>query len=159
VPGYASSISYHPSGLVHQVVHTNGVTFTQGADPFGMRRPGSLGVTGQSFQNPSLATGVWGQEGGLVYRYDGAGNVTGLATENYVYDEVNRVTYGKLGTAADGNRQSYTYDAFGNLTSITTVRGGASSTPLCKRNSGRTVVDVSSMRSRTDSCGSGSCVP
>jgi hypothetical protein len=48
VPGYASSISYHRSGLVYQVAHTNGVTFTQGADPFGMRRPGSIGVSGQA---------------------------------------------------------------------------------------------------------------
>lgn len=35
VPGYASSIGYHPKGMLASVVHTDGTTYAQAADPNG----------------------------------------------------------------------------------------------------------------------------
>src|ERR1700681_857487 len=40
------TISYYPNLMVSQVVHGNGVTDTQGNDPFSMRRPSSEGAAG-----------------------------------------------------------------------------------------------------------------
>jgi hypothetical protein len=42
VPGYSGSISYHPNGLVNQVVHGNGTTDTQANDASAIRRPASI---------------------------------------------------------------------------------------------------------------------
>ncbi len=42
------TISYYPNLLVSQVVHRNGVTDTQGNDPFSMHRPSSAGAAGPS---------------------------------------------------------------------------------------------------------------
>jgi RHS repeat-associated protein len=131
VPGFASSISYHPSGLMSEVVHSHGATFTQEPDPWGMRRPAALGIDGvHSAEDLGLWEPNLGQ-GGPGYTYDGAGNVIAFSVENFVYDEVQRVTYGRLGDSLGGgeNSQSYGFDAFGNLTSIATVRDGTSEPP------------------------------
>ncbi|MCP4548481.1 MAG: hypothetical protein GY835_18645, partial [bacterium] len=45
VAGYASAISYHDNGLVHQIAHTNGITVTQATDPNGLARPASITAT------------------------------------------------------------------------------------------------------------------
>jgi len=45
VSGFASSITYNPSGTLATVSRVNGVTFAQQPDPTGMPRPASLGVT------------------------------------------------------------------------------------------------------------------
>ena len=39
VPGYASSITYHPSGLANAITHTNSVVVTYAEDPDAMARP------------------------------------------------------------------------------------------------------------------------
>jgi RHS repeat-associated protein len=53
------------------------------------------------------------------YFYDGSGNIRAIGLERYVYDAAGRIVSGTaLGPA---NRQSYTYDAFGNRLSATTV--------------------------------------
>jgi RHS repeat-associated protein len=55
-----------------------------------------------------------------LYTYDGAGNITGIGTDTYRYDRLNRLV---SGTVRDGNNvqrtESYTYDRYGNLEAIT----------------------------------------
>ncbi len=81
VPQFASAITYHPNGLWAHVVHTNGVTDVQEADVSGLGRPGSLSTTGASdnFDSGAIA-------------YDGAGNVTKMGADRYVYDLLSRVS-------------------------------------------------------------------
>lgn len=116
VPGYATSIGYHPNGMVHQIAHANGVTYTQAADPSGMRRPGSYSVT-----NSATGAAMW-QSG--AYAYDGAGNVTAIGGATNSYDAVSRLVSGSVftGPLASGvyRTQSAEYDPFGNMKSLTT---------------------------------------
>ena len=51
VPSYATSIAYHPNGMVKNVVHANGVTWNQAADPNGMARPSSYSTSGATSNN------------------------------------------------------------------------------------------------------------
>ncbi|HKO59004.1 MAG TPA: RHS repeat-associated core domain-containing protein [Thermoanaerobaculia bacterium] len=55
------------------------------------------------------------------YVYDGAGNVTAIGTEVYVYDKVGRLRTATVrGPVMDAMQtQSFTYDEYANLTSIT----------------------------------------
>ncbi len=80
VPQFASAITYHPNGLWAHVVHTNGVTDVQEADVSGLARPGRLSTSGASenFDSGAIA-------------YDGAGNVTKMGADRYVYDLLSRV--------------------------------------------------------------------
>lgn len=108
VPGWASSITYHPNGLWNQVTRGNGVIDQQDRDLFGVARPNrikTIGVVG----GPQFDTGTYG--------YDGSGNVKAIGAERFVYDSVSRV---KEGTA-EGQTQKYDYDTFGNINSVTTV--------------------------------------
>jgi len=86
IPGFASSITYHPSGMVATVEHGNGVTWSQAADPTGMARPAQIRTTGAS---ADLNTGL--------YIYDGAGNVVRTGADRYLYDQVSRVVKADLG--------------------------------------------------------------
>ncbi len=81
VPQFASAITYHPNGLWAHVAHTNGVTDVQEADVSGLGRPGRLSTTGASdnFDSGAIA-------------YDGAGNVTKMGADRYVYDLLSRVS-------------------------------------------------------------------
>ena len=107
------TLSYHSNLLVSQVTHGNGVMETQGNDPNQMRRPSSLSASGP------YATWSSG-----AYAYDGAGNVKTIGTSAFTYDKVNRLVSASLfdGPTGNGNlkQQSYTFDAHGNLTTITT---------------------------------------
>ena len=60
----------------------------------------------------------WSQ--GVVYEYDGSGNVKKIGTDTYVYDTANRLIRG----SAAGSQQSYTYDSFGNRKGCTPAAGG-----------------------------------
>lgn len=51
------------------------------------------------------------------YAYDGAGNIKAIGSETFVYDRLGRLVSGTAGT---GRLQEYTYDAFGNILSVTT---------------------------------------
>jgi RHS repeat-associated protein len=105
-PGYATSISYHANGMINQVTHGNGVVDSHDLDPDWMRR----------HQNIHSTAGSW-CETGCYYEYDGAGNIVKIGGGHYLYDKVSRLTESLV--RADYT-QSYTYDAFGNITSITT---------------------------------------
>jgi len=50
VPGYATSIAYHPNQTVSQVVHANGVQWNQAMDPNQIGRPASIS-TALAIQN------------------------------------------------------------------------------------------------------------
>jgi RHS repeat-associated protein len=102
------SATYQPSGLLASYVTGNdtghNVTTTIGTDPNSMPRPGSFTTAGAS-QN--LTSGS--------YFYDGAGNITVIGSDTFVYDRLSRLksaNYSGLGT------QGFSYDQYGNLTNI-----------------------------------------
>ena len=80
VPGYASSITYHPNGLIAQVTHANGVADLQEKDPDDLARPLRLSTSGASE----------GFDSGL-YDFDGAGNVTKMGSDRFIYDLLSRI--------------------------------------------------------------------
>lgn len=109
ITGFAS-LTYHSNGLVNQILHSNGVTDTQDNDPSRMRRPQNIRTTASA-----LVLGP--------YKYDGAGNITDIGNNRFLYDKVSRI---KSYAFESGQKQDYSYDAFGNLTAITTSRPPAS---------------------------------
>lgn len=111
--GWATSVTYHPNGLVNQITHANGVVSTQANDPNQMRRPGSIKVTKGT--TTLFDTGAYG--------YDGAGNVVKMGTDYYLYDTYGRLKEGTAFQTGSSLRQTYGYDGFGNLTAITTWVG------------------------------------
>ncbi|HET9225497.1 MAG TPA: RHS repeat-associated core domain-containing protein [Thermoanaerobaculia bacterium] len=112
VPGYTgtalgvSEITYHANGLVHQVPHSNGVLFTQQNDPNGIARP--AGMTAANGTTTLWTAGT--------HAYDGAGNLKAIGAQTFVYDNLSRLTQGNI----SGGSQSYTYDNYGNIQSVTT---------------------------------------
>ncbi|MEM7048667.1 MAG: RHS repeat-associated core domain-containing protein [Acidobacteriota bacterium] len=124
-PGVQATVSYHDNGMLQEVAHSGGITYFQARDPWGMRRPRSVGVRFNGLADPGLALAPGASADGLSYQYDGAGNVKALGDERYRYDSVSRLVEGVLG---GGDRQTYGYDRFGNLGSITTTSGGSTST-------------------------------
>jgi RHS repeat-associated protein len=114
VPNYANTISYHPNGMVNQVAHSNGVTWTQAAAPYGMARPASYETAGAA---TNWTSGT--------YVYDGSGNVSAIGGSTFSYDPVSRLTASSLKTgvvAGSGTTatQTVAYDGVGNLTSMAT---------------------------------------
>ena len=125
VPGYADAITYSPSREVYQVQHHNGVTDTIAPDPNFMPRPASISTTLTS--NPNVAYWLTG-----AYGYDGAGNIKSIGPASFVYDPVSRLTSSTLYTdpvtPTNVVTQSASFDAFGNIQSITT-NGVMTNTP------------------------------
>jgi RHS repeat-associated protein len=107
-----ATISYQVNGMVNQVVHANGITDTQAVDASGIRRPGSITSTFGAATRWTTGT----------YNYDGAGNITKMGTSWFTYDKVSRLTTGTVFTGTTGGgtqkQQTYTFDAFGNLTTV-----------------------------------------
>ncbi len=60
------------------------------------------------------------------YKYDGSGNIKQIGTDVFVYDTLGRVTSADAGT---GHNQSYTYDGFANVRTITTSGSNVVSRP------------------------------
>jgi RHS repeat-associated protein len=108
VPGYAGTVSYHANGLLNQVVHANGVTFTQGNDPNGIPRPASMTAVN------AFMTTLWTAG---AHAYDGTGSLKTIGGQRFLYDLVGRVVEGRT---PDGQSQLYTYNAHGSVTSINT---------------------------------------
>jgi RHS repeat-associated protein len=57
---------------------------------------------------------------GVVYGYDGSGNVTSIGADTYVYDTAHRLIRGSVA----GSQQSYGYDSFGNRVACQPAGGG-----------------------------------
>jgi RHS repeat-associated protein len=116
IPGYATAITYHSNGLWKQIDHANGVNDVLAKDPNDMMRPLSISTTGASVNYSSGS-----------FAYDGAGNITKMSTERFVYDSLSRIVDSNLILDQTGNPtagQNYTYDVFGNLLSMTSERQG-----------------------------------
>ncbi len=109
---YAPSITYHINQTVNQVAHGNTLTDTFARDPNYMQRPSSITVTGIG--------GVVRWASG-TYRFDGAGNITKIGNDWYLYDQVNRLT--EASVLGAGVRKRYSYDAFGNILKADTYIG------------------------------------
>jgi len=118
VPERAGSITYHPNGMVNQIYHGNGVLETHFVDPFGMRRPLSIGAT----------YGAQVRWNSYEYQYDGAGNVVKMGAAVSLYQLNGRLYYHKLftGPVQDGEpvEQTTHYDEFGNIQAFTWPSGG-----------------------------------
>jgi len=117
IPNFASSITYHANGMVATIVHTNGTTDVYDRDPNWMGRPLAI-----STQKTSDGTVLWTTGN---YLYDGSGNVKKMGAGSFVYDSLSRLTSGTVfpGRLGDGTSQSQTqtYDAYGNITTLTTA--------------------------------------
>lgn len=107
LPGYASSITYHPSGAIKQVIHVNrpgdptkDTKDLFEADPHSLPRAASITTT---FANASS----WFMD----LDYDAAGNVTKAGGQTYLYDKVHRLVEASI----SGAIQTFAYDANGNL--------------------------------------------
>jgi RHS repeat-associated protein len=107
-----ATLNYHLNRMINQVAHANGITDTHSVDTSGMQRPGS--ITSTLGATTRWTTGA--------YSYDGAGNITKMGTSWFTYDKVSRLTTGTVFTGATGGgtqkQQTYTFDAFGNLTAV-----------------------------------------
>ncbi|MCP4667639.1 MAG: RHS repeat protein, partial [Deltaproteobacteria bacterium] len=124
--GRATSMSYHENGMLSQLSHSNGVTDTFGLDTNSMQRPASITVTG-----PDAGTWTTG-----TISYDGAGNITTMGDDWFLYDGLSRLTQAHLAdinnnSISDSVDLAYRYDPFGNRTdtfwSTTDEQGGLSS--------------------------------
>ncbi len=95
----ASQVKYDPAGGLSAYTSGNWVTTTITPDPYGMTRPRMI-----STSNGLFSTGV--------ITYDGAGNITSMGSDAFVYDaksQLVRATY-------SSGTQAYEYDGWGNLT-------------------------------------------
>ena len=112
VPGYATSITYHPNGTAHRIARANTVTDIVAKDPNDMQRPGEISVTGP-FGLLSLGPHGW----------DGSGNLISRGARRFTYDGLSRLrSYEESSTTP---WQKYQYDAFGNLNWIQTFDDAA----------------------------------
>lgn len=120
VPGYASSITYHPSGLLNTISHQNGVVETTTADANVIGRPAAIGTTNVS-NSLNWSTGA--------IAYDGAGNIRSMGSSLFRYDAYGRLAFAQVATARNGlgagPSQQYEYDDFGNLKKITSPSSGS----------------------------------
>jgi RHS repeat-associated protein len=121
IPGWASSISYHPNLMVAEVAHVNNTKEVVANDPDGMLRPQSIAV-----KSTSPVTTLW-QTG--TYAFDDGGNIlsmTGTATDRYRYDRASRLREADLDSVSSNAAQTVTFDVYGNLTQATTNGTGIS---------------------------------
>ena len=109
VPGFANTISYHPNEMVAQVTHTNAVSDIHDVDPDAMRRPRRIRFAGGGTNHYISGT----------YLYDGAGNITRTGNDRYLHDKVSRLVSGTVKQFGN-TTQTYAYDTYGSLQSITT---------------------------------------
>ncbi|HEX6161085.1 MAG TPA: hypothetical protein VF111_13015, partial [Thermoanaerobaculia bacterium] len=70
-----------------------------------------------AFAGAAHAATLW-QSG--TYSYDGQGNIRAIGNDIFYYDSLGRLKYGDAGT---NRKQEYTYDDYGNITSIRTDGG------------------------------------
>ncbi len=110
VSGFVDFIGYHSNGMIAHVSHANGMTYRTDIASSAMRRPSNIRL-----DVPGIGELAFG-----THTYDGAGNLITRGPEYFLYDRLSRITRFQRG---DGTRQTYGYDAFGNLGTITTFAG------------------------------------
>jgi len=109
---FAPSITYHTNMTPNRITFGNGAWLDHAKDPYDMARPSRITLGNAS---SSWDTGVYG--------YDGAGNITtmaGASTDTFVYDRVSRIKEARVTVGGQVKTQSYTYDSFSNVKTITT---------------------------------------
>jgi RHS repeat-associated protein len=103
-----ATLTYHPNRVVARVQYSPAEAWVQDIDTVtNMARPRAI----SSSQGGSIGP----------YAYDGEGNVAAIGGELYAYDGANRVV---LGQSGGGVKQTYGYDAFGNLVQKTAADSG-----------------------------------
>ena len=114
VPGYAVSITYHSNAMLDALTFApspGNVTYALGVDLSGMKRIAYIEREGLNLQGTSTPY--------LDYYCDGAGQRRAhQRSEDYPRDLVGRVV--EPATFTGGYKQTYAYDAVGNMTSKTT---------------------------------------
>jgi RHS repeat-associated protein len=115
VPTFASALTYSANGMLWQVTHSNGVVDTQDPDGTGLPRPIALRAT-------KSGVDLWNAGG--TFQYDGSGNLWKQGSHAYTYDGLSRLAGATLFDGPTGggvaHQQSFSYDNYGNLQSITT---------------------------------------
>lgn len=118
-PGtYVSAISYNINQTVGAIKHSNNVLDTATIDPNNVQRVGSISWDRVATNGELTNIGATGP-----YQYDGAGNISRIGQDWFLYDRVNRL---KAGTALKGAtpstrlKQEFDYDEFGNVTTLRT---------------------------------------
>lgn len=110
---YANAVNYNPNRTIGAIVHSNGVTDTLSMDPNNMQRPRSITTSGV-YGGANWASGD--------YRYDGVGNIKAIGPNWYLYDRIGRLVEGTA-LEASNQKQTFSYDAFGNFTSVSKYAG------------------------------------
>lgn len=77
---WATAIDYHPTGLLKQVVHANGVTDNITQDPNGFARPATVSTTGAKY----AGTGAPYDFNSGAFQYDGAGMISKIGSQFFV---------------------------------------------------------------------------
>jgi hypothetical protein len=117
VPGYASSITYHPNGLIDTVTHGEGAAAVREqwiGDDWGMLRPKRIRALSAS------GAQLWTSGD---YAYDGSGNVQQIGADRYAYDALGRLTQKVTSSGTVGySVVERGYDTYGNYF-YTTSRG------------------------------------
>jgi RHS repeat-associated protein len=120
VSGFAS-ITYNDNGTLATIAHGDNVVFTETADPNGMARPGSLRADGPNQSTP------WPKE---TYSFDSAGNIKAIGSKTYAYDGDSRIVSAIVPSSVAQPYQGFTYDAYGNLTSVASGANPGSATTV-----------------------------
>jgi RHS repeat-associated protein len=108
VNGYAPSITYQQGGVLNQVDYATGAQWTQTLSTSNyLPRPNQINLTG-------VASGF--QSG--TYAYDGVSNIKSIGTQAFQYDRLNRLTLGDTLHGSSIQRQTASYDDFGNVQSL-----------------------------------------
>lgn len=142
--GYASGVSYWPSGQINTITYANGTTTTYGQNSrlwpsgFSTQKGSSVYVNstygydglgnitsisdsvdssysrGLSYDNINRLTGVTGPWGSGTISYNGLGNITGQSLGSW------SISYSydgsnRLSSVSGARSASYTYDAYGNI--------------------------------------------
>ena len=132
IPGWATTITYHPNGLWQSVSHSNGAVEDQAIGSDRRPRPTSLRIH-------QLATDFW--RSGL-FLYDSSGNIKQMGFQHvlptdpptdlndhggkdqFLYDEVSRLQRAwETVSAVQTDQQQYTFDLHGNITNTATTIG------------------------------------
>lgn len=113
VTGFAT-FTYHPNMTLSKIDFQNGVDQNFGLDPWSVQRPYSI-----STANLAIGSTAWNTGN---FTYDGAGNITRVGNEYYIYDKAQRLAQSRQYLLPNGSgtavTQTFAYDVFGNLTSI-----------------------------------------
>ncbi|MEM8960830.1 MAG: RHS repeat-associated core domain-containing protein [Acidobacteriota bacterium] len=101
-----AALEYHPSGMVHKVVHANGAGIDTYGVVNGMPRIASI----------DLGAGTPGHVDLGAVSYDWAGNIIGIGNDTFEYDKNSRLVNATLAIEEDPFTQtySYVYDNFDN---------------------------------------------